>query len=213
MRLLLAEDEAALSRALKTLLENEGYEVHIANDGIEALQLVEEHIYDIMILDIMMPRLDGISTLKKIREMQISTPAIFLTAKGEVEDRVSGLEVGADDYLCKPFAIKELMARLHALHRRNNQKGCIEKGNIRLDMEKEELICHNSIRLSSRECRLLSYLMTHQKEISIDELSKQLTCDHTRIRVYMSYLNNKLKAVGSSFIVEREDGYYKLKEG
>ena len=162
MRLLLAEDEAALSRALKTLLENEGYEVHIANDGIEALQLVEEHIYDIMILDIMMPRLDGISTLKKIREMQISTPAIFLTAKGEVEDRVSGLEVGADDYLCKPFAIKELMARLHALHRRNNQKGCIEKGNIRLDMEKEELICHNSIRLSSRECRLLSYLMTHQ---------------------------------------------------
>jgi DNA-binding response OmpR family regulator len=122
MRLLLAEDEAALSRALKTLLENEGYEVHIANDGIEALQLVEEHIYDIMILDIMMPRLDGISTLKKIREMQISTPAIFLTAKGEVEDRVSGLEVGADDYLCKPFAIKELMARLHALHRRNNQK-------------------------------------------------------------------------------------------
>ena len=119
MRLLIAEDEQELLRPISAILTRQGYEVTTAADGLEALEKATEGTYDCMIFDIMMPRMDGIEALKKIRETGDLTPVIMLTAKAEVDDRVEGLDAGADDYLTKPFAVKELLARIRSMARRN----------------------------------------------------------------------------------------------
>ncbi len=119
MRLLLAEDTKDLNNAVTTLFEHSGYDVDSAFDGQEALDYAMAHSYDVIVLDIMMPKMDGIEVLTNIRKKHIMTPVLMLTAKSEVDDRVAGLDAGADDYLSKPFAMKELLARVRSLSRRN----------------------------------------------------------------------------------------------
>ena len=135
MRILLAEDERELREALSAILRHSGYSVDAVDNGEDALGYLMTGIYDGAILDIMMPRLDGISVLKKIREAHLDTPVLILTAKTEIDDRVKGLDAGADDYLTKPFASKELLARLRAITRRRADltDNTICFGNARLD--------------------------------------------------------------------------------
>jgi len=120
MKLLLAEDTHDLSHAVCAVLSHEGYDVDPAYDGEEAMELIRKNGYDAIVLDIMMPKKDGLEVLKELRESNIVTPVLLLTAKGTVDDRVAGLDAGADDYLPKPFAMKELLARIRAMTRRRN---------------------------------------------------------------------------------------------
>ena len=157
MKILLAEDTKDLNRVLSAVLEHEGYSVDSAFDGVEALEYISRDSYDCLIFDIMMPRKDGIEALKEVREKKILTPVLMLTAKAEVDDRVAGLDAGADDYLTKPFAMKELLARVRALTRRKNE------------YEKNDLSFKDvSLKASSRAPWLVaSELMMQEKRISM----------------------------------------------
>lgn len=121
MRILIAEDEVTIAKALKIMLEKDKYAVDLVYNGTDALNMIHATLYDVLVLDIMMPGMDGIEVLKKIRREGITTPALFLTAKAEISDRVTGLDAGADDYLPKPFASSEFLARIRALVRRSNK--------------------------------------------------------------------------------------------
>ncbi len=164
MRVLLAEDEKALSRAVATVLNVKGgYEVDAVYDGEAALEAARQHVYDVCILDIMMPKMDGITALEILRREGNTTPVLMLTAKAELDDRVKGLDAGADDYLPKPFQMAELLARLRSLTRRagNYTPKSMRVGNVILDVEQQELRCESSIRLAKKEARLMEYFMAN----------------------------------------------------
>ncbi|MCR5586679.1 MAG: response regulator transcription factor, partial [Lachnospiraceae bacterium] len=171
MRLLLAEDEKELSRALVAVLNHEGYDVDPVYDGEEAVEKGRNGIYDCMILDIMMPKKDGVSALKEMRAAGNVTPALFLTAKSEVDDRVVGLDAGADDYIAKPFAMKELVARIRSLTRRAGSYTPkeIKFGSVTLDTEEQAIYSENSIRLAKKESRLMElFMLNADKELSTE---------------------------------------------
>lgn len=159
MRILIVEDEAQLSEALGAILEKNNYIVDRVFDGESGLDYILSDIYDGVILDIMLPKLNGIEVLKKARKEGISTPIILLTAKGEVEDRILGLDCGADDYLPKPFYVEELMARIRALTRRKGEvqsDNLLSYGDINLNIGNLELSSkENSIKLTAKESGLL----------------------------------------------------------
>lgn len=159
MKILLAEDTKDLNKVLCAVLEHEGYDVDAAFDGEEALEFVNNDSYDCLIFDIMMPKKDGIEALKEVREKKIVTPVLMLTAKAEVDDRVAGLDAGADDYLTKPFAMKELLARVRALTRRKNEyeEGDVTYNDVTLKAQTFELSAKNSVRLSVKEFELCSF--------------------------------------------------------
>ncbi len=163
MRLLLAEDTADLNRTVTMVLEHEGYEVDSALDGEQALELAMANTYDGVILDIMMPKKSGMEVLREMRKHQILTPVLLLTAKTEIDDRVAGLDAGADDYLAKPFAMKELLARIRSMIRR--QDSYTEKEmrymDISLNAEDFALTSGNSIRLSIKEFELMKNLLAN----------------------------------------------------
>ena len=161
MKILLAEDTKDLNKVLCAVLEHEGYDVDAAFDGEEALEFVNNDSYDCLIFDIMMPKKDGIEALKEVREKKIVTPVLMLTAKAEVDDRVAGLDAGADDYLTKPFAMKELLARVRALTRRKNEyeEGDVTYNDVTLKAQTFELSAKNSVRLSVKEFELMQLLM------------------------------------------------------
>ena len=161
MKILLAEDTRDLNRVLTVALEHAGFDVDSAFDGEEALAYLEKNGYDLLILDIMMPKKNGIEVLREIRSYDNMTPVLLLTAKAEVDDRVAGLDAGADDYLPKPFAMKELMARVRALTRRKTVylEKTLRYGDFSLDMEQFELTCENSVHLSVKEFELLQVLV------------------------------------------------------
>ncbi len=168
MRLLIAEDNLDIARALVTILEKEHYCVDAVADGNEAYQYGSSGNYDGIILDIMMPGMDGIEVLKRLRSGGVRTPVLLLTAKSEVDDRVAGLDAGADDYLAKPFAISELMARVRAMLRRRGdfQPEVCEFGGITLNKATYELICQEqSVRLVSREFQMMEMLMERPGQI------------------------------------------------
>lgn len=220
MRLLLAEDEKDLSRALTAVLSHTGYETDAAFDGVEALELLEKNDYDVIVMDIMMPRMDGIEALKKIRESGNYTPVLLLTAKAEVDDRVTGLEAGADDYLAKPFAIKELLARVKSMTRRNEMYAPknLRVGSVTLNIEKQEITSENSISLALKETKLLEFFMLNSEK----ELSTERIFDHVWkneegagtdvVWVYVSFLRSKLQAVNADIdIVGEKNGSYMLR--
>ena len=220
MRLLLAEDEKDLSRALTAVLSHTGYETDAAFDGVEALELLEKNDYDVIVMDIMMPRMDGIEALKKIRESGNYTPVLLLTAKAEVDDRVTGLEAGADDYLAKPFAIKELLARVKSMTRRNEMYAPknLRVGAVTLNIEKQEITSENSISLALKETKLLEFFMLNSEK----ELSTERIFDHVWkneegagtdvVWVYVSFLRSKLQAVNADIeIVGEKNGSYMLR--
>lgn len=214
MKILLAEDTRDMNHVLTAALTHEGYDVDSAFDGEEALDFVRTNGYDAMVLDIMMPKKDGLQVLKELREENIVTPVLLLTAKAEVDDRVNGLDTGADDYLTKPFAMKELLARVRAMTRRKTEYAAkkLQYGDFSLDDEKFELSCENSVRLSAKEFELLQALILNQNH----EVSTQYLLEHVwdgaeeagsdTVWLYISYLRGKLRSVASNVEIEGERG-------
>ena len=161
MRILLAEDETKVAEHLRRGLVAEGYAVDVAADGDEAGWLAEQHTYGALLLDVMMPGKDGFTVVRQLRRKQILTPVIFLTARGEVEDKVRGLDAGADDYLTKPFSIAELLARLRALLRRQRPQGAntVRVADLELDLlEHHATRAGEKIELTRREFALLEFI-------------------------------------------------------
>ena len=161
IKILLAEDTSDLNRALTVVLQHEGYSVDSVFDGEEALEHLRSDAYDTVILDIMMPKADGLEVLSRMRSEGNTVPVLLLTAKAEIDDRVAGLDAGADDYLTKPFAMKELLARIRSMTRRRIQYTGEELcfGNITLNAQRFELHAENAVRLSSKEFALMYLLM------------------------------------------------------
>ncbi len=221
MRLLLAEDEKDLSRALTAVLTHSGYETDAAFDGVEALEFLEKNDYDAIIMDIMMPRMDGIEALTKIRENGDYTPVLLLTAKAEVDDRVTGLDAGADDYLTKPFAIKELLARVKSMTRRNESYSSMKSlrvGSVTLNTEKQEVSSENSISLALKETKLLEFFMLNaEKELSTERIFDHVwkndeESNRDVVWVYVSFLRSKLQAINADIdIAGEKDGSYTLR--
>lgn len=164
MNILIVDDDPELLDHLKTALERKNYQVETAEDGDTALDKVFDKTYDLILLDVMLPRLDGLSVLKEIREAGINIPILMLTARGDVQDRVRGLDKGADDYLAKPFSMSELMARIRAILRRNGQKDPILKaGNIHLDTVSRRVTRDGiQLKLTAKEFSVLEFLL-HNK--------------------------------------------------
>lgn len=159
MKILVAEDEPQLLRVLTVAMEKSGYEVDPVDNGLKAVEHAKANSYDVIILDIMMPIMDGITALKKIRESGDKTYILMLTAKAEVDDRVTGLDSGADDYITKPFSLKELLARLRSKERREDDytPNLLTVGDVTLNVEQQNLASHNSIQLSGPETQLMNY--------------------------------------------------------
>ena len=168
MRVLIADDEPEMASVLEALLHRENYAVDVVHDGQDALDYGLADNYDCLVLDIMMPKKDGIQVLQALRARNVSTPVLLLTAKGQVEDRIAGLDSGADDYLPKPFHNGEFLARVRALTRRGQvyTPSVLTAGNVRLDCSTFELQCGGSaIRLGSKEFQMLELLMRQQGQI------------------------------------------------
>ena len=207
MKLLLVEDEKQLSEALQQILIKNKYSVDAVYNGDEGLDYALTGVYDVIILDIMLPKLNGIEILKMIRKRKISTPVILLTAKGSVEDRILGLDSGADDYLPKPFSPDELLARLRALTRRNGDfinENILEFSDIKLNLSTYDMeVNDNSITLTQKEFEILKYFMQRPKlVVSKDDLITKLwgfdsDIEHNNIEVYISFLRKKLAYVES----------------
>ena len=204
MRLLLVEDEKRMAQALCELLRLEKYDVDHYADGEEGLYAAESGLYDVIILDVMLPGKNGFEIAKEVRESGIKTPILMLTAKSDVDDKVEGLDRGADDYLTKPFMTKELLARLRALVRRtsNSSDGTLSFGDITLNTNSSSLICSdNSVRLSEKEFHILEYLILNQGQILTREqiVTKiwgyESNAEYNNVEVYMSFVRKKLSFI------------------
>jgi DNA-binding response OmpR family regulator len=221
MRLLLAEDEKPLSKALVTILKHNNYSVDAVYNGQEALDYLISGIYDAAILDIMMPKMDGITVLKKIRAAGNHVPILLLTAKSEIDDRVEGLDSGADDYLTKPFATKELLARIRVMTRRQAE-GKVEESvlsfhNIRLNRTSFELYTDEaSERLGNKEFQMMEMLMLHPgRMISAEQFMEKIwgfdsDAELNVVWVYLSKLRKKLSSINADVQIKaaRNLGYY-----
>ena len=215
MRLLLAEDERALSKALATILERSNYSVDTVYDGEAALEYLAADNYDGVILDIMMPKKDGITVLKELRSRGSKIPVLILTAKSEVDDKVLGLDSGANDYLTKPFHSRELLARIRAMTRAQTSSA-LQMGNITLDQRTYELSSPTgSFRLANREFQILELLMQNPGNlISAERLMEKIwgydsETEISVVWVYISYLRKKLSALGANIQIRatRNVGY------
>ena len=218
MRLLLVEDEKALSKALITILERSNYSVDAVYDGIEALEYLESSNYDGVILDIMLPKMDGLTVLKTVREQGNHIPILMLTAKSEVDDKVQGLDCGANDYLTKPFAAKELLARIRAMLRVQTAlpDSMLRMGNITLNRATFELSSPTgSFRLANKEFQMLELLICNPKHIiSTERFMEKIwgydsDAELNVVWVYISYLRKKLSALHANLYIKvtRNVGY------
>ena len=178
MRILIVEDEKKVALFLKKGLQAEAFSIDIAADGVEALSMVRQDVYDAVILDIMLPKKDGIQVLKEMRASQLDTPVLMLTSKADVEDRVQGLNLGADDYLAKPFAFSEVLARIRAIVRRKGaetQSSVLEIGDLRMDLLAREVQRNGQpIELTNKEFELLEYLLRNRRRV----LSRIILMEH-----------------------------------
>ena len=223
MKLLLVEDEKQLSEALTQILIKNNYSVDTVFDGDDGLDYGLTDVYDVIILDIMLPKMNGLDVLKNLRKEGISTPIILLTAKGSVEDRILGLDYGADDYLPKPFSTEELLARLRAITRRKGpmvNNNILEFGDIKLNISTYNMeVNGTSLTLTSKEFDILKYFMERPTSIvTKDDLITKLwgfdsDVEHNNIEVYISFLRKKLSYVKSKVQITtlRRVGY-KLEE-
>lgn len=218
MRLLLAEDEKELSRALTAVLRHNGYSVDAVYNGQDALDYLKTGIYDGAVLDIMMPKMSGLEALKLYRNEGGSTPILLLTAKSEIDDRVLGLDSGADDYLTKPFAMKELLARIRAITRRQPETtdSVLKLGNTKLNRSTFELSAgDNTIRLANKEFQMLEMLMINSGQvIPTERLMEKIwgydsSIEINIVWVYISYLRRRLAYIGSDVHIKasRNLGY------
>lgn len=206
MRILLVEDERRMAQALCEILRVEKYEVDHYADGISGLEALESGLYDLAVLDVMLPGRDGFEVVREARKKGLRTPILMLTARGELDDKVEGLDSGADDYLTKPFMTKELLARLRARVRRNvrTADGTLAFGDISLNPDTSSLICgENSVRLGEKEFRILEYLISNQGQIlTREQLAIKIwgydsDAEYNNVEVYMSFTRKKLSYVKS----------------
>ena len=218
MKILIVEDEKLLADSLKTLLGKKGFQVECVYDGEAGAEYAELGVYDLLILDVMMPKLDGFQLARQVRANRCATPILMLTAKSELEDRIEGLNAGADYYLTKPFDMRELMACINALLRR--QGGQVDEltfGNTALDLSSGMLVCGNeSVRLSAREFDVMRFLLQSGR----NNLSKEVllakvwgfdsNAVENHVEVYVGFLRKKLAAIGSNVRIEavRRLGYH-----
>ncbi|MCI5847148.1 MAG: response regulator transcription factor [Candidatus Limiplasma sp.] len=218
MRILVAEDESSIARALKALLEKNKYTVDVVDNGTDALAYITSSPYDALVLDIMMPGMDGIQVLRAARTQGVATPALFLTAKSQVEDRVAGLDAGADDYLPKPFASAEFLARVRALTRRSSTyvPSVLTVGNVSLDCSQYDLSTpEGCIRLSNKEYQLMELFMRHPRQVfSSDHLMERIwqadsDAEIDVIWTYIGFLRKKLKQLNANVEIKtiRGAGY------
>jgi two-component system copper resistance phosphate regulon response regulator CusR len=215
MRILLAEDETKVAEHLRRGLVAEGYAVDVAVDGDEAGWLAEQHTYGALLLDVMMPGKDGFTVVRQLRRKQILTPVIFLTARGEVEDKVRGLDAGADDYLTKPFSIAELLARLRALLRRQRPQGAntVRVADLELDLlEHHATRAGEKIELTRREFALLEFLMSASpKPVSKTAIIEHVWDQHfdsetNVVNVYIKHLRAKIDRPGWPALIQTMRG-------
>lgn len=219
MRILLAEDERSLSRAVVALLEKNNYSADAVYDGQEALEFLEAGNYDALILDLMMPKMDGLTVLRTLREQGNPIPVLILTAKSEVDDKVLGLDTGANDYLTKPFSTQELMARIRAMTRSQTGGQVTSRltfGNITLDQATFELSSPaGSFRLANKEFQMMEMLMRNPRQIIPTERFLERIWGYDSevelsvVWVYISYLRKKLSALRSNIQIKvtRNAGY------
>ena len=218
MRVLIAEDEISIATALKVVLERNKYAVEIVHNGTDALDYILHSCYDALILDIMMPGRDGISVLREARQQGVSTPALFLTAKGEVEDRVAGLDAGADDYLPKPFATSEFLARVRALCRRSGNYASVtlRLGNTVLDCGQYVLSCgEQSVRLNNKEFQVMELFLRNPGHVfSTEHIMDKIwgldsDADMDVVWTYIGFLRKKLKQISADIEIRtiRGAGY------
>lgn len=222
MTILVVEDEIKITRFVKRGLEMEHYTVDVAYDGIEALEKAEINTYDLIILDIMLPKINGLEVCKKLREKKLETPIIMLTARDTVDDRIKGLDAGADDYLIKPFAFGELVARIRALLRREKtlKTTKLQVGDLSLDPATHEVHrAGKEIQLSSKEYRLLDYMMRRPGQVCTRTMIGEhiwgynFTDDSNVIDVYISYLRRKVdKGSRDKLIHTVRDVGYKVQD-
>lgn len=219
MRILIVEDEISLAEAVTAILKKEQYFVDAVYDGMDGLDYALSGIYDLILLDIMLPKMNGLDVLKEIRKNNISTPVMLLTARSEVNDKIKGLDCGADDYLTKPFNKGELLARVRALTRRKGEIPSNELvfGDLTLNQSTYELICGNlNVKLGAKEFKIMQMLMFAPKSIiSKDEFIEKIwgydsEAEYNSIEVYISFLRKKLGAIKSSVQIKasRGIGYY-----
>lgn len=218
MRLLLAEDEKALSNALVALLKHAGYSVDAVYNGADAVDYLESGVYDGAILDIMMPKVDGITALKTIRAKGNAVPVLLLTARTETDDKVEGLDAGADDYLTKPFNAKELLARVRAVTRRQREPidDLITCGNVSLDRKTCELISDKGrVQLTAKEFQLTELFMRNPSQVfSVDAIMEKVwgydsEAEINAVWTYVSFIRKKLKVLGADVNIKaiRNLGY------
>lgn len=218
MRILIAEDEVATAKALKVLLEKAKYSVDIVHNGQDAWDYISEGSYEVIVLDIMMPKMSGLEVLSLIRKNNIKTPVLLLTAKAEIEDRVTGLEAGADDYLPKPFATEELIARIKALGRRseNYADSSKEAGNLVLDGNKYEMrVGDKSVSLTNKEYQLMELFVLHPGYVfSTEHLMEKIwgtdtDSDIDVVWTHIGFVRKKLRSIGADVEIKtiRGAGY------
>ena len=220
MKLLLVEDSIQLNKALTTVLKRNSYIVDSAFDGEEALLYIDQYKYDIIILDIMLPKINGLDVLKRVRTNKIDTPIIMLTAKSTTEDKIHGLDLGADDYLPKPFVVEELLARIRALLRRQptyEEESKLEFGDIVLDTNNCCLINgEKKVTLMNKELHIITLLMkANGNVVSQDTISKNVWdiesySTSENVWVFISYLRKKLESINSKVKIKsiRYQGYF-----
>lgn len=218
MKILVVEDEKLLADSLKTLLQHKGFDVEVVYDGENGAEYAELGIYDLLILDVMMPGLNGYEVARRVRSKRCATPILMLTAKSGLEDRIEGLNAGADYYLTKPFDTRELLACINALLRRQgNQVDELVYGNTALDLASCMLVCgENSVRLSAREFDVMRFLLQSRGQ----NLSKEVilarvwgydsNAVENHVEVYVGFLRKKLTAIGSNLRITaiRRLGYH-----
>ncbi len=221
MKILITEDENDIREALEFFFRNNGYEVDTAENGRIALEKTRESAYDAIVMDVMMPEMDGIEALSLMRAEHNTTPVIMLTAKSELDDKLTGLDSGADDYLTKPFALKELLARVRSLTRRKEQYAprTLKLGNVSLEPEDGILSAVNTISLASRETGIMVLMMNNPgRSFSESSLLEKVWADEKdvlpgTVDMYINFTNSKLSSIGADISVEKDgEGCYLLKE-
>ncbi len=221
MRILLVEDDTSLSRAVSTILQKNNYTVDLVGNGLDSVEYVKVGIYDAVIMDIMMPKMDGVTALKHIRNDGNDVPVLLLTAKTEIEDKVTGLDMGANDYLTKPFDSRELLARLRVITRGTKQKDYeLKLGNMTLNTNTCELFTMaGSYTLTNKEYQMLEMFMKNEgKIISAEQFMEHIwsmdsDSDITTVWTYISYIRRKLEALQADYSIatKRNIGYYLTK--
>ena len=223
MNILIIEDEYSLADAIAETLKREKFNVCIKTDGEDGENEALTENYDLVLLDVMLPKKNGFDILKTLGQAKIKTPIIMLTAKSEIEDKLNGLEHGADDYMTKPFAMRELMARIKAVLKRTNNienTDCLEYGDLVLDLKNAKLKCNdNEIQISGKELELLEQLLMNKNQISSREsLAERIwgyesDSEYNNVEVYITFVRRKLKLIESKVTIKAVRGVgYRLEE-